>query len=286
MARSKSQRGFTLIELAIVLSIAALGSLIAAPSLIEELNDRRASVTIQETQTILDAARAYRTQTGQWPDTGTCANAMAVLKGTTPPLLAGIGTVNKYNAPISTSCTAATFSVDQNIVKDWDSVVANGLPATQVTNATAYTIRSTVGIPGTEPALNDKLSRTAQANVELNTMRTDIRMANNSIQGANNLDTVTVAASGQITAGTIAVNGRATVGEYVQLTTTAIESNPCAATGLQSRTAGGQPLYCQNGSWAKPITWNTSTVASGAGCGNFPKGSMGFDASGKLYVCK
>jgi prepilin-type N-terminal cleavage/methylation domain-containing protein len=284
MARSKSQRGFTLIELAIVLAIAALGSLIAAPSLIEELNDRRASVTIQETQTILDAARAYRTQTGQWPDTGTCTNAMAVLKGTSPPLLAGIGTVNKYNAAISTSCTAATFSVDQNIVKDWDSVVANGLPATQVTNAAAYTIRSTVGIPGTEPGLNDKLSRTAQANVELNTMRTDLRMANNNITSLNNLDTVSVTASGQVGAAALAVSGRATLGEFIQLNASSTEGTACGTPGLQSRTTSGQGLQCVGGAWVKSVAWNTGSVSNGTGCN--PKGSLGFDASGKLYVCK
>ncbi|MGE8066194.1 prepilin-type N-terminal cleavage/methylation domain-containing protein [Pseudomonas sp. NPDC089569] len=286
MAGRIKQRGFTLVELAIALAIASTVAILASPSYVEELNDRRANVTIQETQTILDAARAYRVQTGQWPDTGTCANAMTVLKGTTPPLLAGVGTVNKYNAPISTSCTASTFSVDQNIVKDWDSVVANGLPATQVTDAVAHTIRSTVGIPGSEPALDDKLSRTAQANVELNTMRTDIRMANNSITGANNLDTVSVSASGQVTAGALGVNGRAVLGEFIQLTATATEGTGCTTAGLASRTTSGQPLTCQGGIWVKSVSWNTGAVSSGAGCGNYPKGSMGFDAAGKLYVCK
>lgn len=284
MARTNSQRGFTLIELAISMAILALGAIAAAPTLIEELNDNRAAVTIQETQTILDAARAYRIQTGVWPDSGTCANAMAVLKGTTPPLLAGIGTVNKYNAAITTSCTAATFSVDQNIVKDWDTVVANGLPATQVTNAATNTIRSTVGIPGSEPALNDKLSRTAQGNVELNTMRTDIRMANNNITGANNLDTVSVTASGQIAAGALAVTGRAILGEFIQLNAISNEGTSCTTAGLQSRTSTGQGLQCVGGAWVKSVAWNTNSVSSGSGCN--PKGSLGFDASGKLYVCK
>lgn len=286
MARRTSQRGFTLIELAITLAIASMAAIAAAPSFIEELNDRRANNTMQETQLILDAARVYRQQTGVWPDTGTCTNAMAALKGTSPPLLAGIGTVNKYNATISTTCTASTFSVVQNIIQDWDTVVANGLPATTVTNAAAHTIQSTVGIPGTEAGLYDKLSRTNTGDPELNTMRTNLHLGNNNIDGANDISTATVNATGNVQGGTLSVSGRATMNEFVQLTTTAVESAGCPATGLVSRTAGGQPLYCQGGIWAKPITWNTSTVASGAGCGNYPKGSMGFDASGRLYVCK
>lgn len=286
MAGSISQRGFTLIELAIALAIASMAALVAAPSYIEELNDRRANVTIQETQTILDAARVYRQQTGAWPDTGTCANAMAVLKGTAPPLLAGIGTTNKYNANISTSCTAATFSVDQNIIQDWDGVVANGLPGSQVINAAAHTVRSTVGIPGSESGLYDKLSRTNTGDPELNTMRTNLHLGNNNIDGANDISTATVNAAGNIQAGSLTVSTRAVINEHLQLNGTAVESVGCAPTGLISRTTAGQVLYCQGGIWAKPITWNTSTVAAGGGCGNYPKGSMGFDASGRLYVCK
>lgn len=211
---------------------------------------------------------------------------MNVLKGTSPPLLAGIGTVNKYNAPITTSCTATTFSVDQNIVKDWDSVVANGLPATQVINAAAYTIRSTAGLPGAEPGLNDKLSRTAQANPELNTMRTDLRMGGNNINGANNLSSVSINASGQLAAGAAVVYGRALYGEFVELASSSTEGTWCAGAGLQSRTTSGQFMTCQGGIWVKSVSWNTGTVSSGSGCGNYPRGSMGFDASGKLYVCK
>lgn len=286
MVGSIQQRGFTLIELAIVLAIASMVAIVAAPSYIEELNDRRANVTIQETQTILDAARVYRQQTGLWPDSGTCANAMAALKGTSPPLLAGIGTTNKYNAIISTSCTASTFSVDQNIVEDWDSVVANGLPSTTVTDANAHTIRSTVGVPGTEAGLYDKLSRTDNGNVELNTMRTNLHLGGNNISEINDVSTVSINATGNVQAGTLDVNGRANFGELVHLSTTSTEGNACGAAGLISRTTGGQPLYCQGGIWAKPITWNINTVSTGGGCGNYPKGSMGFDSSGKLYVCK
>jgi prepilin-type N-terminal cleavage/methylation domain-containing protein len=281
MARRTSQRGFTLIELAIALAIASLAAIAAAPSFIEELNDRRANVTIQETQTILDAARVYRQQTGLWPDTGTCSNAMAALKGTSPPLLAGIDTKNKYNATITTSCTSNTFSVAQDIIQDWDSVVANGLPATSVINASSHTIQSTVGIPGTEAGLYDKLSRNWNGDKELNTMRTDLFL------GGNNIDEVkNISASGNVQTETMNVQGRATMNEYVQFNAIATESSACASTGLISRTAGGQPLYCQGGVWAKPITWNTATVATGSGCGSYPKGSMGFDASGRLYVCK
>lgn len=283
--RSQQQSGFSLLELAISIAIMAMVTAATVPSYMENINELRANLTAQETQTILDAARTYRVDKGAWPDSTLCANAITVLKGTTPPYLAGVSAVNKYNSPVTTSCTTTTFSVDQNIITDWDGVVANTLPGTIVVSSSTHLIRSTVGVPGGEAALSDKLSRTAQANAELNRMRTTLLMGNNNITEVNNLDTVSVTASGDVSAQTMNSSGRATVGDLA-ISGSNTESASCTPNGLVSRTAAGTPLYCANGKWVKQVSYNPSTVSTGQGCGDFAKGSIAFDSSGKMYVCK
>lgn len=279
------QTGFSLIELAVTLAIMAMLAAATVPSFMENINEKRANLTAQETQTILDAARAFRSEKGAWPDAALCANAITVLKGTTPPYLAGISSVNKYSSPVTTSCTANTFSVDQNTIADWDGVVANSLPGTVVVSSSAHLIRSTVGVPGSEVALNEKLSRTAQANAELNRMRTTLLMGNNNITEVNNLDTVSVTASGSVSAQTLNSSGRTTVGDLA-ISGTNTESAACAPNGLVSRSTAGTPLYCTSGKWVKQVAYNPGTVSSGQGCGDFAKGSIAFDSSGKMFVCK
>jgi prepilin-type N-terminal cleavage/methylation domain-containing protein len=279
------QSGFSLVELAITLAIMAMMAAATVPSFMENINEKRAELTAQETQTILDAARTYRGDKGSWPGASLCANAIAVLKGTTPPYLAGVSAVNKYNSPVTTSCTTTTFSVDQNTIADWDGVVANNLPGTTVVSSSTHLIRSTVGVPGSEAALSEKLSRTAQSNAELNRMRTTLLMGNNNITEVNNLDTVSVTASGGISAQTMNSAGRATVGDLA-ISGTNTESAGCSPNGLMSRSAAGTPLYCTGGKWVKQVAYNPGTVSTGQGCGDFAKGSIAFDSSGKMFVCK
>lgn len=279
------QSGFSLIELAVTLAIMAMVTAATVPSFMETINEKRANLTAQDTQTILDAARTYRAEKGAWPDAALCANAIAVLKGTTPPYLAGVSSINKYNSPVTTSCTTYTFSVDQNVIADWDGVVANTLPGTTVVSAATHLIRSTAGVPGSEAALSDKLSRTAQANAELNRMRTTLLMGNNNITEVNNLDTVSVTASGAISAQTMNSTGRTTVGDLA-ISGSNTESAACSPNGLMSRSAAGSPLYCTGGKWVKQVAYNPGTVSTGQGCGDFAKGSIAFDSSGKMFVCK
>lgn len=52
-----SQKGFSLIELAIVMAIMAMLAAASVPSIVESINQSRAGLVIQETQTLLDAAR-------------------------------------------------------------------------------------------------------------------------------------------------------------------------------------------------------------------------------------
>ncbi|WP_116827713.1 MULTISPECIES: type II secretion system protein [Pseudomonas syringae group] len=279
------QSGFSLLELAVSIAIMAMMAAATVPSFMENINEKRADLTAQETQTILDAARTYRGEKGFWPGASLCANAITVLKGTTPPYLAGVSTVNKYNSPITTSCTTSTFSVDQNTIADWDGVVANNLPGTTVVSSSTHLIRSTVGVPGSEAALSEKLSRTAQANAELNRMRTTLLMGNNNITEVNNVDTVSVTASGGISAQTMNSSGRTTVGDLA-ISGTNTESAACSPNGLVSRSAAGTPLYCTSGKWVKQVAYNPGNVSAGQGCGDFAKGSIAFDSSGKMFVCK
>ncbi|MDF5950393.1 prepilin-type N-terminal cleavage/methylation domain-containing protein [Pseudomonas aeruginosa] len=170
-----SMGGFTLIELAIVLAVMALIAVYTTPRYMEQLNQKRAILTAQETQSFLDAARSYRMQNGSWPgQASSCANAKSVLESTSPPTLAGISATNKYNQAVTPACDANTFSITQSIAQDWDGVVANNLPGTVISNASTYTIRSTIGIPGSEPALNSKLSRVYTGDPEMNRMRTPL----------------------------------------------------------------------------------------------------------------
>lgn len=181
LSKSKGQSGFTLIELSVVLAILALIAVYSVPKLMESINEKRASLTIQETQAVLDAARTYRMKNGSWPGNSTCSNAKTVLEATTPAMLSGVSNKNKYNSTISTQCTIYTFSVTQDIIADWDGDVANGLPATTITDSANHTIKTTIGVPGTEPALDSKLSRIATGDVEANRMRTSLLMGEQTI---------------------------------------------------------------------------------------------------------
>ncbi|MBP5948073.1 prepilin-type N-terminal cleavage/methylation domain-containing protein [Pseudomonas sp. P9(2020)] len=208
----KNSTGFTLVELAVVLMILGLLAGLTAPNIMEEMNARRAALTVQETQTIVDAARMFRAQNGSWPGGGTCASALSTLTTSTPPFLVGIGAVNKYGSVISTSCTASTFSVDQTAIEDWDGWIANSLPGTVVVDTTAHLLRSTVGIPGSEPALDGKLSRIATGNAELNRMRATLLLGGNDIQEVNNISTNSINASGHVQAGTLTAAGQIQAG--------------------------------------------------------------------------
>lgn len=196
------QQGFTLMELAIVLAITAMLAAAAVPNYMTRVNQKRADTTVQDTQAIIDAARAYRSEKGSWPGDATCSNAIQALGATTPPMLAGVSNINRYNYPITTSCTQYTFSVDQNTTQDWDGVVVNGLPGSQIINSSTYQIRTTVGVPGTEPALDGKLSRLASANAEMNRMRTNLLMGNNDINEVNAVNAQTLNAAGAVNAQT------------------------------------------------------------------------------------
>lgn len=299
----KSHQGFTLVEMAVVLAIAAMIAIATVPNYMARLNQTRADTTIQDTQAIIDAARAYRSEKGAWPGNATCSNAIAALGATSPPMLVGVSTTNRYNYPVTTSCTQYTFSVDQNTVMDWDGVVVNGLPGSQIVNASTYQIRTTVGAPGTEAALDGKLSRIATGNAELNRMRTNLLMGGNTIDEVNAVNAQTLNAAGAVntqtlnasggiygqlvnTSGGVTAGGNVTTYGYLDMNGYAAEGNWCAKAGLVTTTSSGADLTCQGNRWVRSVIWSPTIVSTGGSCANVPKGSLAFDSVGNLYVCK
>ncbi|MDD2116096.1 shufflon system plasmid conjugative transfer pilus tip adhesin PilV [Pseudomonas asiatica] len=195
----------------------------------EEINRNRSRVTTENTQAILDAARAYRLSKGAWPGGASCINAISEMVSQSPAMLPPGLEVNKYNNAVSTSCTAWTFSVDQSIVEDWDGVLANNLPGTSIVNASQNRIRSTIGIPGSETANDAKLSRVAEQNVELNRMKTNLLLGNYDIKEVGRIEAVNATISGLAQAGRVeavsaAISGLAQAGR--------IEAVNAAITGL------------------------------------------------------
>lgn len=267
-------RGFTLVELMVVLGILSLLAVLTTPSYLEELNHRRALVSVEETQQILDAARTYRSDKGAWPGNATCSNALAILSSSSDQYLAGVGGFNRYNSPYSTSCTARTFSLDQETVADWDGYLANSLAGTQIVDTATHLLRSTIGIPGSEPALDAKLSRVATGNAELNRMRTTLLLGNNNIAEVNKLEAITGQFSGGIYGATLTVAQAAAIGGLLQargesqfvgkaafsdeviLNKVAVAGTGGCTTGAIARDATGKTLSCQSGIW----TSNSGTL--------------------------
>lgn len=271
----KSHSGFTLFEMAVVLLIMGMLAYYATPNYLQDLNEKRSNVAIQETQTILDAARVYRLKMGHWPAEPDCSTAKAFLEHQNPPFLAGVADTNKFNASYTTSCDPYTFSISQNVMKDWDEVMVNGLPGSVITDPTAHTIVSTIGIPGTEPALNAKLSRIATDDPEDNTMRTNIDMGAKNINNLNELNSTLINNSSRINT------------QDIRVTRTVALESACSEPGLMAQAVGGVIAFCQNGTWGRAARWFTGTVTNGGNCaGTSGNGSFGFDKANKLYVCK
>lgn len=186
ITKARKQSGFTLLELVVVMAVMALIAALMTPNMMEELNLRRANLTAEDTTAILDAARSYRVATASWPGGATCSTAISALK--TAGYLGAMSTDNRYNNPITTSCDARTFSVAQSAVKDWDGYLVNSIAGTEITSAATNQITSTIGVPGSEPALSNKLSRVATGNPEDNRMRTDLLMGGQDINESGDIN--------------------------------------------------------------------------------------------------
>lgn len=266
-------KGFTLIEMMVVMAIMGIIAALSAPHLMNELNLMRAKSSAEETQMIIDAARVYRMKTSTWPGNGTCADGMSTLQS--QGMIAGIPAFNRYASPYSTSCTQYTFSVDQNVTEDWDGYMANALAGTQIVNTGSHQIRTTIGIPGSEPALEAKLSRIATGNAELNRMRTTLLLGGNDITEANRLEAVTGQFSGNVNAAAANISGAVSAGTMSasgSITGGSVTSNS-SVNGVTGNFSGGinattgtftESVSAPTGSFSNNITTRTLTVQEAA----------------------
>lgn len=272
--------GFTLLELMVVMAILGVFAALTTPSIVDELNHKRANVAVSESTLIMDAVRSYRAQKGAWPGGATCANALEALKNASPPYLLGVPDVNKFSSPYSTSCTSQTFSLDQSAVADYDGFLVNNIAGTSIVSATDHRIRTTIGVPGTEPALDAKLTRIATGNAELNRMRTTLLLGNNDIREVNNVEAVNGTFASQVSsrvltvgdlasiAGALSVagesqfSGKARFKQEVILGKTVVEGAKGCEVGALAKDSTGVTLSCQSGVWKRtPAAKNYSLTA-------------------------
>lgn len=97
---------------------------------------------------------------------------------------------------------------------------------------------------------------------------------NDWIRSVNNKGIYT---GGQLRGGSVRADGRASVGEYLQLDGTANEGWGCSPNGLVGRATDGALLFCQNGIWRGAGKSNGAYQQLGSHVGNFsgsnPSGS-------------
>ncbi|WP_332875377.1 MULTISPECIES: type II secretion system protein [Pseudomonas] len=266
------QKGFTMVELAVVLLILGILAVLMTPNMAADINTRRSKATIQDTQTILDAARSFRSDTGTWPGSAAgCATGITVL--TSGNYLKGVTATNRFNNPVTTSCdaTGRTFSVVQEAVQDWDGFLVNSLPGTTITNPGIFQVTSVIGIPGSEPALSAKLSRVYTGNPEDNRMRTTMYMGNQSIVESGNINfsvpnPTLHADSGSLTLS--AQNGQIVVPSGQQI----IVDDIIVRKRNNRSLADGMPNFVQIGTYIVRDGWLVSMPACGAG--GTPKASL------------
>ncbi len=301
------QSGFTLLELAVVLSVLSLLATLAVPNFMDQYNEKRAAVTIKETDLMMDAVRAYRANTGNWPGQPTCTTAVTVLRAGPSPYLGGTGYANRYNSPYVTSCNANSFTISQDIIPDYDGVVANGLPGTVVSNSATSSITSIVGVPGSEGAIAGKLSRISTGNIEDNRMRADLLLGGNNISEINNvssnavsttnLNTHNASASGTVTAsqmnannahigGTVSTNQMNAQNAWVggTVTSSALNTNVVNSgniNGSNVNAAGG--IHAQGNISTNGIVHIGAVSWVGGWC---TTGSIGRDNIGNILSCQ
>lgn len=92
--------------------------------------------------------------------------------------------------------------------------------------------------------LGGVLNANNAVNIRGNTTLNGLLRVNNAISSTGN-----ITSSGQIQANNLVSNGRATMGEFVQINGVAKAGNACSPNGLQGRDSSGQLLSCANGKW-------------------------------------
>lgn len=198
----KAESGFTLLEMLVVMTIVSMLAALLTPNFVEEFNVKRSDLTVNDTLSLADAARTYRSVTGAWPGGAGCTNAITQL--TTEGYIQGFNAINRFDAPVTTSCDTKTFSIIQNAIAGFDGMIANNLNGTVISNPSTFELTTKIGIPGSEAGLAAKLSRVNTGDAEHNRMRTTFYLGGNDIRESGNInftkaDPVLQAESGSLT---------------------------------------------------------------------------------------
>lgn len=287
----KSVRGFTLVELMVVLAILSILAALSVPNYLEEINLKRANLAASETQSIVDAARAYRSKNGAWPGDSTCSNAIAVLRTDYLPYLPSSGATNKFSSLYSTSCTGTTFSLDQEALQDWDGYLVNSVASTQIVDSASHRIRTTIGVPGTEPALDAKLSRLASGNAELNRMRTTLLMGGNDISEVGTVNAISGRFSSDVQMRDLIVQQSATINGMLNAINGYFAGNVTSGTlSVQQNAAiqgalgvGGESQFNASARFGNDVVLQKRVAEGQGGC---ETGAIASDASGKTLSCQ
>ncbi len=173
----KLSKGFTLIELVIVMLVVGIIAIYTTPNFIEDLRERRTNITIAEVNQITSAAQNWVSDNGTWPDqANNCVDAIAIMVGV-GGYIDNIDSFSPwYDAAVNpggayiTSCTPTNFSLSVTTDPEWAGAVANSLPATSIIGPSTIT---SVPLPSSIPALDALLprdgSRAMTGNLDLGT---------------------------------------------------------------------------------------------------------------------
>ena len=133
-----SNKGFSLIELCIVMSILAILAGSITPVFIKKVQVKAAEKTALEISAIEQAALAYYVGNNIWPGN---IRALQNVGYINPSWVAN----NPWQNPYSVSSTQNSFTVSTSVPSEWTSLVARDLPTSSVSQ---NSVTSTVPSPG------------------------------------------------------------------------------------------------------------------------------------------
>lgn len=186
-------KGFTLLELAIVITVLTILAVATMPQIAEDYNRTRTHLTIGEIESFSEAARLYaHNNKGAWPDAPQCNGAIQTL--TDKGYLKGVDQNSPWKTLYKTSCTDKIFTITTNVSKqheDWAGVILNAVHSTNYDQTQQYVVHTNVVLPGGVPATRELLHRKEiKGSPELNTMETAINMNDQDLQKVRDITQV------------------------------------------------------------------------------------------------